>query len=126
MTMIFAQPRRHVVPALWRQVVRNAPLDATDRLGDGRSVTLEPDRSAYAQLAIYEGLLSAFERRAEVLDLVATSPDRETSVRRLRELLELTPAQAAAVLDLQLHRFSSESRERIAHRADELRSALIR
>jgi DNA gyrase/topoisomerase IV subunit A len=87
---------------------------------------LEPDRSAYAQLAIYEGLLSAFERRAEVLDLVATSPDRETSVRRLRELLELTPAQAAAVLDLQLHRFSSESRERIAHRADELRSALIR
>jgi DNA-directed RNA polymerase specialized sigma24 family protein len=126
MTMIFAQPRRHVVPALWRQVVRNAPLDRTDRLGDSRSVTLEPDRSAYAQLAIYEGLLSAFERRAEVLDLVATSPDRETSVRRLRKLLELTPAQAAAVLDLQLHRFSSESRERIAHRADELRSALIR
>jgi DNA-directed RNA polymerase specialized sigma24 family protein len=126
MTMIFAQPRRHVVPALWRQVVRNAPLDRTDRLGDSRSVTLEPDRSAYAQLAIYEGLLSAFERRAEVLDLVATSPDRETSVRRLCKLLELTPAQAAAVLDLQLHRFSSESRERIAHRADELRSALIR
>jgi hypothetical protein len=126
MTMIFAQPRRHVVPALWRQVVRNAPLDRTDRKGDHRSVPVEPDRSAYAQLEIYDALLSAFERRAEVLDLVAASPDRETSVRRLRELLEVTPAQAAAVLDLQLHRFTSESRDRIAHRADELRSALIR
>jgi hypothetical protein len=126
MTMIFAEPRRHVVPALWRQVVRNAPLDRTDRKGDHRSVPVEPDRSAYAQLEIYEALLGAFERRAEVLDLVAASPDRETSVRRLRELLEVTPAQAAAVLDLQLHRFTNESRDRIAHRADELRSALIR
>ncbi|HEY0696039.1 MAG TPA: hypothetical protein VGD71_44235 [Kribbella sp.] len=87
---------------------------------------VEPDRSAYAQLEIYEVLLSAFERRAEVLGLVAACPDRETAVRRLRELLEVTPAQAAAVLDLQLHRFTSESRDRIAHRADELRSALIR
>jgi DNA gyrase/topoisomerase IV subunit A len=87
---------------------------------------VEPDRSAYAQLEIYEGVLCAFERRAEVMDLVAASLDRETSVRRLRELLELTPAQAAAVLDLELHRFTSESRDRIAHRAAELRSALIR
>jgi DNA-directed RNA polymerase specialized sigma24 family protein len=126
MTMILAQPRRHVVPALWRQVVRNAPVDRTERKGDHRSVPVEPDRSAYVQLEIYEGLLSAFKRRAEVLDLVAESPDRETSVRRLRELLGLTQAQAAAVLDLQLHRFTSESRDRIARRADELRSALIR
>jgi hypothetical protein len=126
MTMILAQPRRHVVPALWRQVVRNAPVDRTERKEDHRSVPMEPDRSAYVQLEIYEGLLSAFKRRAEVLDLVAESPDRETSVRRLRELLELTQAQAAAVLDLQLHRFTSESRDRIARRADELRSALIR
>jgi hypothetical protein len=137
MSMSYAQPRRHVVPALWRQVVRNGPLDRTDknrtdRKGDHRSVPapvpvpVEPDRSAYAQLEIYEGVLCAFERRAEVMDLVAASLDRETSVRRLRELLELTPAQAAAVLDLELHRFTSESRDRIAHRAAELRSALIR
>jgi DNA-directed RNA polymerase specialized sigma24 family protein len=122
----YAQPRRHVVPALWRQVVRNAPVDRTAGKGDHRSAPVEPDRSAYAQLEIYEGVLSAFERRAEVLELVAACPDRETSVRRLRERLDLTPAQAAAVLDLPLHRFTSESRDRIAHRAAELRSVLIR
>jgi DNA-directed RNA polymerase specialized sigma24 family protein len=130
MTMSYAQPyvqpRRHVVPALWRQVVRAAPIDRTVGKGEGRSMPVEPDRSAYTQLEIYEGMLNAFERRAEILDLVAAAPDRDTSVRRLRALLDLTPAQAAAVLDLPLHRFTSESRERIAHRAAELRSALIR
>jgi DNA-directed RNA polymerase specialized sigma24 family protein len=126
MTMSYVQPRHHLVPALWRQVVRNAPLDRTAGKGDHRSVPVEPDRSAYVQLEIYEGMLSAFQRRAEVLHLVAAAPDRETSVRRLRELLQLTPTQAAAVLDLPLHRFTSDSRDRIAHRATELRSALTR
>lgn len=117
------------VPALWRQVVRGAGLDREAARGDDRGVhpgATEPDRSAYTQLEIYEGLLSAFDRRAEVLDLIATSPDRETSVRRLRELLDLSHLQAAAVLDLQLHCFTSEARNRFAHRAAELRTALTR
>lgn len=121
--------RRPVVPALWRQVVRGANLDHAAAKGDDRVVhqgALEPDRSAYTQLEIYEGLLRAFDRRAEVLEAIAGAPDRETAVRRVRELLEVTHLQATAVLDTQLHRFAAGSRDRIAHRAAELRNALIR
>ena len=145
MTTTYAQPEGHgtaqpargtsrarnrlVVPALWRQVVRGSTLDRAAAKGDDRAVhpgAMEPDQSAFTQLEIYEGLLSAFDRRAEVLETIASSPDRETSVRRLRELLEISHLQASALLDLQLHRFTIESRDRIAHRAAELRAALIR
>jgi hypothetical protein len=127
MTTTYAQPitrrstrSKHVVPALWRQVVRGAVK------GNEQAVQAEPDRSAFTQLEIYEGVLSAFDRRAEVLDAIATSPDRATSVRRIRELLGVTRLQATAILDLPLQRFTAESRDRIAHRATELRSALTR
>ena len=120
----YAQPatrrstrHRHVVPALWRQVVRGASKD-------GRAAPPEPDRSAFTQLEIYDGVLAAFDRRDEVLAVIATSPDRATSVRRIRDLLEVSHVQATAVLDLSLHRFTAESRDRIAHRATELRAAL--
>ncbi len=123
MTMTYAQPlpRRYTrarlaVPALWRQVIRGT--------GKGDEVVVtEPDRSAYTQLEIYDGLLAAFERRSEVLNVLKTSADRETAVRRLRELLEVSHLQATAVLDLPL---TSESHDRIAHRAAELRAALNR
>jgi DNA gyrase/topoisomerase IV subunit A len=87
---------------------------------------VEPDRSAYTQLEIYEGLLRAFDRRTEVLEAIATAPDREAAVLRVRELLDVTHLQAGAILDTQLNRFAEGSRDRIAHRAAELRHALIR
>lgn len=121
--------RRSVVPALWRQVVRGAPLDHAASKGDDRFMhpgVIEPDRSAYTQLEIYEGLLRAFDRRAEVLEAIAAAPDREAAVRELRELLDLTHLQASAILDTQLQRFAAGSRDRIARRAAELRTALIR
>jgi hypothetical protein len=126
MTMTYAQPilrrstrSRHAVPALWRQVV-------TGGVGGEQAVQAEPDRSAYTQLEIYDGVLAAFDRRAEVLDVIAGSPDRDTSVRRIRDLLDVSHLQATAILDLPLQRFTTESRDRIAHRATELRIALTR
>ncbi len=123
MTMTYAQPmpRRYTrsrlaVPALWRQVIR-----ATGK-GDEAVVT-EPDRSAHTQLEIYDGVLAAFERRDEVLNVLSAAPDRETAVRRLRELLGASQLQATALLDLPL---TSESHDRIARRAAELRAALNR
>ncbi|GAA1588852.1 hypothetical protein GCM10009789_48130 [Kribbella sancticallisti] len=129
MTMTYAQPitrratrGRHVVPALWRQVVRaGAGAGAAEQ-----AVQAEQDRSAFTQLEIYDGVLTAFDRRVEVLDAIAASPDRETSVRRVRELLDVSHLQATAILDLPLQRFTTESRDRIAHRAAELRAALSR
>lgn len=122
MTMTYAQPvtRRYTrarlaVPALWRQVIRT---------GDRREQpTTEPDRSAYTQLEIYDGILAAFERRDEVAAVLRASADRATAVRRLRDEFGLSHLQASALIDLPL---TTECRDRIAHRAAELRTALER
>ena len=122
MTMTYAQPltRRYTrarlaVPALWRQVIRTS--DKAER------TTTEPDRSAYTQLEIYDGVLAAFERRDEVTAVLRASADRATAVRRLREEFGLSHLQATALIDLPL---TTECRDRIAHRAEELRTALTR
>lgn len=130
MTIVRSRPRGRTqasaVPALWRQVVGNAPsaLDRAAAREHHRTVPVEPDRSAFLQLELYEGMLKAFDHRAEVLDVIATCSDRDTAVARLAEQLGLNEDQAIAVLDLQLHRFTDCSRHRIAHRAAELRTAL--
>jgi len=123
MTMTYAQPltRRYTrarlaVPALWRQVIRSN--DKTDV-----TAAAEPDRSAYTQLEIYDGVLAAFERRDEVAEVLRASADRDTAVRRLRAQFGLSHLQATALLDLPL---TTECRDRIAHRAEELRNALGR
>jgi DNA gyrase/topoisomerase IV subunit A len=123
MTMTYAQPltRRYTrarlaVPALWRQVIRSSEkADVT--------AVRESDRSAYTQLEIYDGVLAAFERRDEVAEVLRASADRDTAVRRLRAQFGLSQLQATALLDLPL---TTECRDRIAHRAEELRSALGR
>ncbi|TCC29612.1 hypothetical protein [Kribbella speibonae] len=126
MTMTYAQPltRRYTrarlaVPALWRQVIRTGD-NASDR---AERTTAEPDRSAHTQLEIYDGVLAAFERRDEVAAVLRTSADRATAVRRLREEFTLSHLQATALIDLPL---TTECRDRIAHRAEELRTALAR
>lgn len=123
MTMTYAQPvaRRYTrarlaVPALWRQVIR-----AGERSDE--TIVPEPDRSAYTQLEIYDGVLAAFERRTEVAEVLRTSGDRATAVRRLRQEFALSHLQATTLLDLPL---TTECRDRIAHRAEELRTALDR
>ena len=122
MTMTYAQPltRRYTrarlaVPALWRQVIRTS-----DKV---EHAVAEPDRSAHTQLEIYDGVLAAFERRDEVAAVLRASADRATAVRRLREEFALSHLQATALIDLPL---TTECRNRIAHRAEELRTALAR
>ncbi|GAB2677244.1 hypothetical protein [Kribbella swartbergensis] len=123
MTMTYAQPfpprynrARLTVPTLWRQVIRGS--DKAEP-----TVVPQPDRSAYTQLEIYDGVLAAFERRDEVAEVLKSSADRETAVRGLEERLGLSRLQAAALLDLPL---TTECRDRIALRAAELRAALNR
>jgi DNA gyrase/topoisomerase IV subunit A len=123
MTMTYAQPitrraarKRHVVPALWRQVIRGAAKD--EQVG--------PDRSAHTQLEIYDGVLTAFARRTEVLRTIEASSDRLTAAFRVRQLLGVSQLQATAILELQAQGFSIAARDRVAHRATELRAALAR
>jgi hypothetical protein len=121
MTMTYAQPltRRYTrarlaVPALWRQVVRT---------GRSEQPVREPDRSAHTQLEIYDGILAAFERRDEVAAVLRSAADRPAAVRALRTEFGLSQLQATTLIDLPL---TTECRERIAHRAVELRTALDR
>jgi DNA-directed RNA polymerase specialized sigma24 family protein len=121
MTMTYAQPltRRYTrarlaVPALWRQVIGTERAERT---------APEPDRSAHTQLEIYDGILAAFERRDEVAAVLRSAADRPTAVRRLRAEFGLSHLQAGALIDLPL---TTECRDRIAHRAAELRAALHR
>ncbi|HEY3512263.1 MULTISPECIES: hypothetical protein [Kribbella] len=122
MTMTYAQPltRRYTrarlaVPALWRQVIRT---------GDKPEHTMtEPDRSAHTQLEIYDGVLAAFERRDEVAAVLRSAADRPAAVRRLRAEFGLSHLQATTLVDLPL---TTECRDRIARRAEELRTALHR
>jgi DNA gyrase/topoisomerase IV subunit A len=121
MTMTDALPitrraNRHSVPTLWRQVIRGAAKDEQ----------VEPDRSAQTQLEIYEGVLTAFERRTEVLRTIAGASDRLTAAFRIRRLLGVSQLQATAILELQAQGFSIAARDRVAHRAAELRAALAR
>ncbi|MFI7068040.1 hypothetical protein ACIBL3_44110 [Kribbella sp. NPDC050124] len=123
MTMTYARPlpRRYTrtrltVPALWRQVIGGSEQGA-------EAIMPEPDRSAYTQLEIYDGVLAAFERRDEVAEVLQSSPDRATAVDRLRERLGLGHLQATTLVDLPL---TTECRDRIAQRAAELRAALNR
>ncbi|MDX6261374.1 MAG: hypothetical protein QOH84_3062 [Kribbellaceae bacterium] len=123
MTMTYALPltrragrNRHAVPTLWRQVVRGAAKDDQ----------VEPDRSAHTQLEIYEGVLTAFERRTEVVRTIEGASDRLTAVFRIRQLLGVSQLQATAILELQTQGFSIASRDRVAQRAAELRAALTR
>ncbi|MGY4773239.1 hypothetical protein ACXC9Q_40555 [Kribbella sp. CWNU-51] len=121
MTMTYAQPlpRRYprarlAVPALWRQVIRGGETG-------GETIVPEPDRSAHTQLDIYDGVLAAFERRDEVAAVVAAAADRQAAVSGLRLRLGLSQLQASALVDLPL---TDDCRDRIAHRAEELRAAL--
>jgi DNA-directed RNA polymerase specialized sigma24 family protein len=123
MTMTYAQPlptrytrARLTVPSLWRQVIGGSEKEV-------EKTVPEPDRSAYTQLDIYDGVLAAFERRDEVAEVLKTSADRETAVRRLREQLGLSQLQATTLVGLPL---TTECRDRIAQRASELRAALNR
>jgi hypothetical protein len=126
MTMTYAQPitrrstrTRHAVPALWRQVVRGAAKEEP-------VAQAEPDRSAYTQLEIYDGVLAAFDRRTEVLRTIEGSSDRLTAAFRVRRLLGVSQLQATAILELQTQGFTIAARDRVAHRAAELRAALAR
>ncbi len=121
MTMTYAQPlpRRYTrarlaVPALWRQVIRGGETG-------GETLVPEPDRSAHTQLDIYDGVLAAFERRDEVAAVLAAAADRQAAVSGLRLRLGLSQLQASALVDLPL---TDDCRDRIAHRAEELRAAL--
>lgn len=71
---------------------------------------------------IADALVSALERRHEVLDAVVASEDYDAAIEALAALLDTSEDAAEAVLKLSFHQLTRVSRRRIATELDNLNS----
>jgi len=81
------------------------------------------DRAA-ARREITDALITALDRRHEVLDVIVDSDNRGSAVAAVAELLGTTPLAAAAVVGMPLHQLTKDSRQRIKSELDDLNSQL--
>ena len=69
---------------------------------------------------IVQGLLLALDRIDEVIEIIRNSADVEESRNNLVQQLDLSEAQAQAILDMQLRRLAALERERLQNEHEEL------
>ena len=69
---------------------------------------------------IVQGLLLALDRIDEVIEIIRNSADVEESRNNLMQELDLSEAQAQAILDMQLRRLAALERERLQNEHEEL------
>lgn len=69
---------------------------------------------------LHEILLQALEQRHALLADVADARDDDDLNARVCRLLDCTPSEARIVMDIQLRRFSQESRRRIEEQAQQV------
>ena len=69
---------------------------------------------------IVQGLLLALDRIDEVIEIIRNSADVEASRNNLMQELDLSEAQAQAILDMQLRRLAALERERLQNEHEEL------
>jgi RimJ/RimL family protein N-acetyltransferase len=79
---------------------------------------------AVSRRAIADALLTALERRHEVLDAIVASHDRESAVEAVTELLGKSRIGSEAVMGMSFDQLTKESRRRIAAELDDLNSQL--
>lgn len=83
----------------------------------------DQDRTV-ARRAIADALMTALERRHEVLDAIVASNDRSSAVDAITELLGKSRMGAEAVMNMSFHQLTKESRRQIAAEIDDLNSKL--
>jgi len=79
---------------------------------------------AVTRRAIADALMSALERRHEVLDVIVGSSDRKSAVDAITELLGTPRIASEAVMNMSFDQLTTESRKRIAAELDDLNSRL--
>ena len=95
--------------------------------GGGEPVDAEPllreaeREAARERLEILDALVTAADRRGEVLTAIAGAESTDGARAAVAELLGVTDTPATAVLDLQLRRFSREGMQRLRAERDALR-----
>ena len=74
--------------------------------------------------AIADALLTAMERRQELVETIVESPDRASAVDAASALLGTSKVGSEALMGMRLDQFTKESRRRIAAELDDLNSQL--
>lgn len=83
----------------------------------------DPDKAA-ARRDITDALLSALNRRHEVLDVIVDAEDRNAAIDNVANLLGTSRTAAEAVIGLSFAQITKESRRQIAAELDDLNSQL--
>lgn len=79
---------------------------------------------ATARREMTEALLTALERRHEVLDVVVDSEDRAAAVTAVAELLGTSPMGVEAVLNMSFHQLTKDQRRKNQAELDDLNAAI--
>lgn len=79
---------------------------------------------AEARLHILEGLLKALDQIGKVIALIRSSADPDEARARLMKEIELTRAQAQAILDMRLQRLTALESDKLVEEANELRALI--
>ena len=79
---------------------------------------------AAVRLRILDAMVVAIEHRAEMLEIVATSPHADEARINVMKRFGLDEIQAVAILDLQVRRFAELERGRILAERNEIRASL--
>ena len=79
---------------------------------------------AVTRRAIADALLTALERRHELVDAIVESADRRAAIDAVTELLGTPRVGSEALMGMRLDQFTTESRRRIAAELDDLNSQL--
>jgi RimJ/RimL family protein N-acetyltransferase len=79
---------------------------------------------AVTRRAIADALLTALERRHELVDAIVESADRGAAIDAVTELLGTPRVGSEALMGMRLDQFTTESRRRIAAKLDDLNSQL--
>ncbi|AVL99552.1 GNAT family N-acetyltransferase [Gordonia iterans] len=79
---------------------------------------------ATARREITQALLTALERRHEVLDVIVDAEDRGAAVAALSELLGATPLGVDAVLNMSFHQLTKDQRRKNQAELDDLNAAI--
>lgn len=83
----------------------------------------DQDRTV-ARRAIADALMTALDRRHEVLDAIVASSDRAAAVDAITELLGKSRMGGEAVMNMSFHQLTKDSRRQIAAELDDLNSQL--
>jgi RimJ/RimL family protein N-acetyltransferase len=79
---------------------------------------------AVTRRAIADALLTALERRHELVDAIVESSDRTAAIEAVAQVLGTSRIGSEALMGMRLDQFTKESRRRIAAELDDLNSQL--